>query len=138
MRLYVAGASAEPERVAWAMDAARALGCEVFDWRAGFRPTAEMTREERAAAGFADFREIEFADLVWVLAPAGRSDSLVEMGYALAMRDIVRGTYDEAPVIVSGPLAQRGIFAALADEEHDTDEAALASIERRVRGEGGA
>lgn len=121
LRVYVAGASAEPERVRWAMDALRELGCEVYDWRVGYRPTEELTREERAAAARADLAAMDGADFIWCLAPAGRSDCLVELGYAVAWAGL--GTR----VLVSGPVTSRGIFAALL-EEHDEDEHALGEI----------
>lgn len=132
LRVYVAGASAEPARVAWAMAAVREAGAEVaLDWRIGHRPTAELTTAERYAAAVEDLRAIRGSDIVWVLAPRGRSDAAVEMGLALGARLALSG----APgVIVSGRVEWRGIFAALAGEEHDRDEDALASIAALVEG----
>lgn len=134
--IYIAASShpSEHGRVTAAFAAARMLGLEPYDWRTGHRPTAEMTREERCEAAMADARAIERARLVWVLAPSVRSDALVELGYALAMRGIVHGTVDDSPVIVSGPLAARGIFASLADSEHDSDAEALDAIRAWVEG----
>lgn len=124
MRIYVAASSAEVERVRWAMDAVRALGCEVYDWRVGHRPTEDLTREERRAAAYADLAEIRRPTVLWCLAPSGRSDARVELGYALAMTVMGERPHE---VIVSGQLRSRGIFASLA-REYDSDAEALAEI----------
>lgn len=135
--IYIAASShpSERDRVTAAFTAARMLGLEPFDWRVSHRPTAEMTREERCEAARVDLDEIVHAKLVWVLAPSVRSDSLVEMGialgYAAACGDSGVATM---PIIVSGPLAARGIFAALADSEHDSDAEAIDAIRAWVEG----
>lgn len=126
MRIYVAASSAELERYRAVRTALVMLGHEVYDWSAEHRPTTAMTRSERLDAARVDLDEIRRANAVLVLAPAARSDALVEMGYALAWRDAVWTLSDRRRgVIVSGLLAQRGIFAALADEEVDSDSDAL-------------
>ncbi len=141
MRIYIAASSAPSEhgRVTAAFTAARLAGITItLDWRVGHCPTVDMTAEERHAAAEADVVAITSADLIWVLAPPVRSDALVEMGYALALveTDVHRAAQWKVPrerrLIVSGPLAARGIFAALADEEHDEDADAWDSIRARV------
>lgn len=137
MRLYIAAAShpSEHGRVTAAFTAARLLGCDVFDWRIGHKPTAEMTAGERHAAAEADLVAITDAAITWVLAPPVRSDALVEMGIAIGYACAAEGEAQRGPhTIVSGPLSARGIFASLA-EEYDTDAEALAAIRRRVEGQ---
>jgi len=116
VRVYLAASSAELERYRAMLEALRSDGHDVWDWSAEHRPTAEMSAEDREIAACACLREMEAADAVVVLAPAVRSDALVEMGYALAY---------EMPLIVAGPLAQRGIFASFADAETESDVEAL-------------
>lgn len=137
LRVYVAGASKEPERVRWAMDAVRALGCEItLDWLAVIEAEGAanegLTDAVRRRAARADLDAVGDADVLWLLAPSNASTGAwVELGAALSGR---AWAAHPGGVIVSGPARHRCIFAALADEEHDTDEAALASLRVRVGG----
>jgi len=136
--VYIAASShpSERDRVTAAFTAMRMLGLEPYDWRVRHRPTAEMTREERIEAARVDLDEIVNSGLVWVLAPSVRSDALVEMGIALGYAAACGDVGVEAmPIIVSGPLAARGIFAALADSEHDSDAEALDAIRAWMEGQ---
>jgi nucleoside 2-deoxyribosyltransferase len=124
MRVYVAGASKEPERVRRAMSAVLAAGCELaLDWLAVIEAVGlsneGLTDAQRIAASGVDLDAVEDADLVWVLAPESQSAGCwVELGYALAGGKMV---------IVSGPARTRCIFASLA-VEFETDDHAIAYL----------
>ncbi len=131
MKIYVAGASKEPERVRAAMTAVRAHGWEVtLDWLADIEAAGSanegLSQLDRVRYAQSDLRGIDRADVVWLLAPViGGVGAWVELGYALA-----RGY----TVIVSGASSARTIFAALAEEEHVSDLDALASLRDYARG----
>jgi nucleoside 2-deoxyribosyltransferase len=137
LRVYVAGASAEPERVRWAVAAVRAMGAEVaIDWLAAIEEAGAanegLTDADRVRYAQDDLCAVEDADVMWLLAPVEPSaGAWVELGYALALAANKR-----APdrIVVSGSARVRCIFAALADEEHDRDEDALASLLRALEG----
>ncbi len=130
MRIYIAGASAEPERVQRAMDASRKLGLEVtLDWLAAIRAAGAATPSDanvRRACALADLQAIDRADVVWLLAPENASTGAwVELGYAIALRSDRSLLRPLRAVIVSGPGAAKCIFAELADALFASDEAAL-------------
>lgn len=121
LRVYVAGASAEPERVRWAMDAVRDAGAAVtLDWlapiEAGVPANTGLSDAERRQYARADLDAVVSSDVLWLLAPeAPSAGAWVELGHALRCHVVV---------IVSGPARKRSIFAALA-VECDTDADAL-------------
>lgn len=126
MRIYVAGASKEPERVRAAMTAVQMHGHELtLDWLAEIE-TAGAANEglcdaDRIRYAEADLRAVADADVVWLLAPEAPSAGCwVELGAA-----VTRGS---AYIVVSGPARVRCIFAALADVEVDDDAEALRAI----------
>lgn len=131
LAVYVAGASAERERVRRAMDAVRAEGWHLtLDWLAVIDAAGAANEglddRTRFLAAHEDLQAIRHADVVWLLAPEAQSTGAwVELGYALAQY---------LPVVVSGPASRRCIFASFADE-HDTDEAALEHLRRVARGD---
>lgn len=132
-RVYVAGASAEPERVRWAMDAVEAEGWEVaFDW------LARIDEEGAANEGLAACQRLRAAmdceigvltaDAFWLLAP--------EVYSAGSWWELCRA-YERVPhVVVSGPAASRCIFASYV-QEVDTDARGLAILRSRLRRDDG-
>lgn len=123
VRIYIAGASAERERVRAALAYVRSLGAVVtFDWlaeieRVGTALPLDALTAERSA--LADLRAIHEADVVLLLVPAAgviTTGAWAELGYALA-----KGV----PVITSGDEAHRRcLFGALATYGGTNDEAA--------------
>lgn len=131
LRCYLAGPSSDLPRVLRWAERLEAIGVEItLRWWEGFRPTEELTDDDRYRVAWLDADAIDRAQLVWCLAPGVRSDALVEMGYAIC---VGRHRPDAAVVYVSGPRSQRGVFATLADGEFDSDDEAFAAIERVVR-----
>ncbi len=124
MKIYIAGASKEPERVRRWMSAARTAGLVItLDWLAVIEAVGHanegLSDEDRTKYAVDDWRAVREADLVWLLAPENPSTGAwVELGLALA---------GQIEVIVSGPARHRSIFAALATE-YDHDEDAFAAI----------
>lgn len=128
--IYIAGSSAEPARVRWAMDAINATpGLRVaHDWLAsierGAPANAELSLAERRTYAADDLRAVHAAAVVWFLAPEKPTrGAWLEVGYALALGKVV---------IVSGDTAQ-SIFCALA-VECSCDADALQLIQREIAG----
>lgn len=125
LRIYIAGASKEPERVRAAMAAARFGGFDItLDWLAAIQNAGAANEglddAERRRYAFEDCAAVRAADVVWLLAPENASTGAwVELGFAIALGK---------RIVVSGPARTRCIFAALADHETDLDERALAWI----------
>lgn len=130
MRVYVSAAWADRAEAQRWMARLRAAGHAVeVDWT---RESAAITRADRERVALRDVRGIENADLVWQLAPGARGrGARGEMLGAV----MLRRRAGRPRVVVSGPPAVRAwdVFTELADEQHDTHEAAFASI-CRVRG----
>ena len=128
MRVYVAGSSKELPRVRAAMTALRMSDVEVtFDWTEGaesWPPVESLSPGARAHAARLDVGAIDRADVVLVLASPHRSECMVEMGYAMGQL---------IDVVIAGPLADRGIFGACANDEFDTDAEAIAAVLARGR-----
>lgn len=111
--VYIAGASAEAERCRYWMDRARNAGVDLsLDWLLMIEEKGaneDLDEPDRKPAASECLDAIDFATIVWVLAPERETQSIgpwVEMGYALATHK---------RVIVSGDT-KRSIFCALADE----------------------
>lgn len=128
MRVYVAGASAEPERVRWAMDAVEAEGWEVaFDWLARIdeegAANAGLDPQQRYRAAIDCDLGVLMADAFWLLAPEAPS--------AGAWWELCRA-YERVPhVVVSGPAAAKCIFTAFV-QATDTDARGLALLRSRL------
>ncbi|HET9951436.1 MAG TPA: nucleoside 2-deoxyribosyltransferase [Candidatus Eisenbacteria bacterium] len=117
----MAGGSGERENVIRPiLDALRARGIAItHDWTTdeGYvRPPSQSESRESARK---DLDGVRAADLVWIVAPAEKSEGAgVELGAALALRK---------RVLVSGPHARRNIFALLA-EVHDSHASAFEEV----------
>lgn len=133
LAVYVAGASAEPERVRAAMNGVRAIGARVTcDWLAAIEAAGaaneDLTEEQRKHYALEDLAAVRSADVVWLLAPprGGSAGAWVELGAALAWRSKYKGTI---AIIVSGAASKNSIFCALADYEYATDAEALRALD---------
>jgi len=140
VRIYIAGASKEPERVRAAMTAATKLGLEItLDWLAAIEREGAandgLDDEKRRRYSCDDIGAVRRADWVWLLAPheSPSSGCWVELGYALALAD--RSVEDRdrhwkpwPRIIVSGSGRMKSIFASLAEMEFDHDDEALAYL----------
>ena len=127
LRAYIAGASAEADRVRHWMDQ---VECQpdmqlTLDWLAaieahGGLANQGLSDDDREAVSAANWRAIQEADVVWLLAPQLPSaGAWVELGLAIASGRV--------RVLVSGPARLRSIFCALA-EEHDSDHEAWGAL----------
>lgn len=132
IRVYVAGSSAEIERVERWSAALVAAGIEVVSsWPQNVRAVGsanprDASREQRLAWTATCLVEVTTATVVWFLVPgsaAATRGAWAEIGFA-------RGcSHDPArrPRLVFSGDTKQSIFCALGDE-HDTDEAAFAAI----------
>ncbi len=89
MKIYVAGASKEPERVRAAMDACRSRGWTITcDWLAEIERVGAanegLTHGQRIEASEQDLGGIDDCEVFWLLAPAHGVGAWAELGYALA------------------------------------------------------
>lgn len=129
MKVYVCGASAEPERVRRAMDAVLAEGWALtHDWLSEIERVGTandgLTEGQRFDSAARDLEAIHAADVVWVLAPEDTSTGAwIEFGYTLG-RSSGGGPGGGPGLIVSGAASKRSIFCALV-YEHDSDDEAL-------------
>lgn len=125
--VFVAGASAEPERVRWAMERVLDQGWIVaLDWLDSIEQEGSandgLSRAVRARHAEADMDGVLRADALWLLWPAEPSTgAYVELGIALA---------SDVPVWISGDGHERCIYAALAEVCVDDDRAGLESLIR--------
>ncbi len=140
--VYVAGASAEPERVRHWMDRIRAAGHELaFDWLTvialgGGHANVGLSDEQRRSASWTDLDAIDAADIVWLLAPDVPScGAWAELGYAVSVRERDRRHCYGRPlhIVVSGRARERCIFASLADFETDSDGVAFEWLQELSR-----
>lgn len=122
MKVYVAGASAELDRVAKYIAVLREAGIEItHDWtksvadNGGPANDQNIPKARRAAIASADILGVQAADHLWLITPENQSlGCWVELGAAV--------TDPEKTVIVSGPW--RSIFQDMADHQFtDHDEA---------------
>ena len=137
LKIYVAGAYTERHvRAGMWIARLRASNIEVtHDWPvvcdAQTKPDWELTAEARARFATEDLAGVEAADAVWLLIPATVScGAWIELGYALAGRKYVGRP---RAVIVSGNWKQ-SIFAELATERFESDEAAFAYLKSFAEG----
>lgn len=137
MRVYIAAASREPERVRAAQAILRELGIELAcDWLAPIEENlargvvdADLSLEEQARHAGADCAAIAGADLLWLLAPEQpTTGAWVEYGLARGLGK---------PTLVTGPSASRYLFCALADFRADTDAAAVPLLATLLIARGG-
>ena len=138
LSVYVAGASLEIGRarkvVAALEAAARTLPIEVVStWidaiEAAGTANEGLTPAARREAARTCLEEVREADVFVLLVPHNPSGigCGVELGYAMALRD---ENPLRAPVLIASGRTERTIFAALADEEHASDEAAVKAVVR--------
>lgn len=138
LSIYVAAASLEIDRarkvVAALESAARTLPIEVVSTWIDAIDTAGTANEglspiARKEAARTCLRELSEADILLLLVPHNDSGigCGVELGYVLALRD---EWPLRSPRIIAAGRTDRTIFAALADEEHGSDEDAIAAVVR--------
>jgi hypothetical protein len=137
VKIYVAGASKEPERVRAVMNAVKALGLEITcDWLTAIEAEGAANEglddDKRRRYSLDDLDAVRRADWVWLLAPSESRSSgcWVELGYALALADRSVENRDRhwkpwPRIIVSGSGRMKSIFASLAEMEFDHDDEAL-------------
>ena len=105
MRIYVAGASVEVDRIEQYIAQIRAAGHEItFDWCAQLRRDPKPDAAERRRLALACQIGVRAADAVWFVGPAPTSRSTgswVELGIALD---------GCVPLIVSGAVGEDCIF----------------------------
>lgn len=136
LRVYVAGASKEPDRCRGAMKMIERLGGVItLDWLAAIElegaANEGLNDDKRKRYAVADLEGVESADLIWLLAsPLATTGSWTELGAALILRRLGLGA---GTIVVSGPARERSIFAALADFETDHDLEALDFIRTKAR-----
>ena len=101
-------------------------GCSAFNG-IGIGGDSKLTDEARRTYAQLDLNGVLSADVFWLLASntQGASGSWVELGAALASRQILRREVSDIYIIVSGPKNKRTIFTELADRLFETDEEAL-------------
>lgn len=128
--LYLAGASAEADRVQRAMDLVRSHpGLRLTqDWLEAIRKDGggneSLHPQLRRLRASEDLDGVRQARIMWLLAPDNQSTGAwVELGYALALGVMV---------VVSGPAAKRCVFASLTHVEFSTDAEAWAYIVTRL------
>ncbi len=129
MKLYIAASSAEPERVAIALERATAAGLQITcTWptvvaaTSGGANPANASRESRFGWSSQDLTEVAAADVLWFLVPSGATTrgAWVEAGFAYASGKLL---------VFSGENTHQTVFCALG-EEFTTDGEALAWIAR--------
>ena len=118
--VFVAGASAEPDRVRWAMEQVLAHGWILaHDWlddikRCGV-PDEELSRTMRQNTSIYLHDRIQNADALWLLAPEEPSTGAwVELGLAIAeatRRERAGGR--DLHIVISGSECDRCIYASL-------------------------
>ena len=134
LRIYVAGASTERERVARYMGALRDAGWEITeDWcasEASLGVDDDLDDVTATAVARRDLNGVDRADVFWLVAPERPSfGACTELGYAMAQR-----RYRRTPtrIIISGPCPS--IFARLADRRYPTHLDALRALTEPVNG----
>ncbi len=135
LRIYVAGASTERERVARYMGALRDAGWEITeDWCASEASLGvedgDLDEETARRVAMRDLDGVHRADVFWLVAPERPSfGACTELGYAVCQRST-------SPVglriIISGPCSS--IFARLADRRYPTHLDALRALTEPVNG----
>lgn len=132
VKIYVAAASSEIERVERAHKALKNIGAKLLSeqWvesvkaatKAGLRDDGLELRKRRAHS-LADLAGVETADVFWILVPGSGHASIgawVELGYAIA---------SAKSAFASGKSCGCTIFTSLV-REFETDEQALSAIKK--------
>ena len=134
--VFVAGASAEPDRVRWAMEEVLGHGWILaHDWLDDIERADTADRDAplvlRQEAALTLIDAIERSTAVWVLAPEEPSTGAwAEIGIAcMEARFRERSGEDDLVIIVSGPECDACIYASLA-VPYGTDGAALNTLAR--------
>ncbi len=128
-RVYVAGSSAETERVTTYQHALRELGFEItHDWTVPvlkFGSQGEMLSESvRKEHAREDLEGVRSADILWFLVPPSHLTSRgawIEFGAALM---------GGKKTVLSGQTSSESIFSTLATLIYSTDDEALAHFRR--------
>lgn len=121
VKIYVAGASKEPQRVRAAMDLIVALGGKLtLDWLRKIEETGAsnecLSDSDRHKYAQDDFGAVRQAQVVWLLASTLSQGAPTELGVALT---------DAKPTVVSGRDRMKNIFCSLCVEFDSDAEAAL-------------
>lgn len=137
MNIYVAGSSREMPRVERMAKRAESLGLSItWPWWIQIQQSiarglldSDLSTPDQAAHASCDLAGIDRASIVWVLHPTeGISEGAsIEYGYALHARKSRPLT-----VVVSGPAAERSLFASLACRRYTSDEDALGFLAELV------
>lgn len=121
MKIYIAGASKEPDRVRKMMNmVAEHQYLELtLDWLAAIADEPakdeDLSPEEREGYATRDLDAVAAADVIWLLAPKGAGKGAwIEYGYALALGA-------QRTTVVSGATGKFSIFSACADREFESD-----------------
>jgi hypothetical protein len=140
--IYVAGASAQIEKIETLMDKLQVSGWTItFDWTVPVREVGNASPDDpeiRRSAALADLQGVADANVVWLVQPDATSTSTgawVELGAAITRREIYRmiaaaGTYDwniplkNVVIVVSGS-SKKCIFSDLADYRYESNDDAL-------------
>lgn len=125
LRVYVAGSSAELDRVTYWMDHLEAVGVEVvYRWPSEIEAVGEPNPQwastlARTQWATRDLAAVEDADLVWVLTPSDSParGAYFEAGFAMAW---------DIPLVFSGETKQ-SIFSSLGTE-FDSDAGAFSYV----------
>lgn len=130
--IYVAGASAERERIARYMGALRDAGWTVTeDWptaeAASGKTDAELDDATATRAALRDIEGVARAGVFWLVAPGVPSfGAPFELGVAVALRRAAISASQRIRIVISGDAPS--IFARLADERYPTHLEALAVL----------
>lgn len=126
MKIYVAGASKEIDRIEGFMARLRAAGHVItLDWTVEVRSAGSGSPDDdelRKACARADLLGVEACDVFWIVKPDEGSTSTgawVELGHALA--------FGGKTTVASG-TSRKCIFADLVDHDFDDHEEALAFL----------
>lgn len=123
MKIYVAGASKEIEKIEGFIERLRMAGHTItFDWTVAVRQVGDASPDDgdiRKASARADLDGVENCHIFWLVKPSVESTSTgawVELGFALS--------FPGKTTIASGDN-RKCIFADLVDREFDEHEEAL-------------
>ena len=138
-RIYVAGASAERERIARYMGALRDAGWTITeDWCASEaslgKSDADLDDETARRVAERDLYGVRTCEVFWLVAPSAPSfGASFEMGVAVNERALLADIDGRSlRIIISGPCPS--IFARLADERFPSHLDALRALTEAGRG----
>lgn len=134
--IYVAGASAQIERIEAFMVKLRAAGWRItFDWTVPVREVGNASPDDpeiRRRAALADLEGVLTARVLWLVQPDATSTSTgawVELGSAITKRVLAEKFDGIGPVsVVASGSSRKCIFSDLADYRFQSHEDALEFI----------